>query len=115
MIEIRKGSRILKVSKCAYEDTFKKLGYQIVNNSKEEAKKASSNEIKKQIDNKEEEFIEVEKEKNKEIENKDEVSSDKLNVNVIGENIENFGIGKKEGKSVLEKALEQKSNKPKGK
>lgn len=114
MLKIRKGSQILKVSKCAYNDTFKKLGYQIVNNSEEEAVKASSNEIIKNIDNKEEEFIEEEKENNKEIE-KDEISSNKLNVNVIGENIENFGFNDTKKTSALEKALEQKSSKSKRK
>lgn len=110
MIEIKKGSQVLVVSKGAYNDTFKKLGYEIVN-SKEEAKKASSNENKKNDDK---ELIKEEKEHNKDKQEADVVLSDTLNVNVIGENIKDFDVDKKE-KSPLEKVLEDKSNKSKRK
>lgn len=107
MIQIKKGSQILTVSKCAYEDMFKKLGYQVINNS-EEAKKASSD--KKIIDNKEEKLIEEEKSKNEKIEKEDVVTSESLNVNIIGENIENFADDNKKEKTIMEKALENKSS-----
>ncbi len=126
MIEIKKGSQILKVSKCAYKDTFKKLGYKIVDNSKEEAKQASSDDSQKTIDSQDEKLIDDEKENNEKIEKDlDVVTSNSLNVNIIGENINNFGneTDKVEAKedenepkqSILEKALEGKNNKPKGK
>lgn len=105
MIEIKKGSQILKVSKCTYKDMFEKLGYKIVEeNSKEEAKKASSDEIKNTVDD-------LEKEEKSEEEKND------FNVNIIGEKIKDFGldVDKKEEKTSFEKLLEEKSNKPKGK
>ena len=121
MLKIKKGSQVLIVSQCAYKDTFKKLRYQIINNSEEEAKKASSDE--KIIDNQEEKLIEEEKANNEETkENEDIVTSENLRVNVIGENTENKNVlefdekeSKSKTKSILEKALESKSNKPKRK
>lgn len=131
MLEIRKGSQVLRVSKCAYNDTFKKLGYKVVDNSKEEAVKASSDDNQETIDNQDEKFIDEEQEKNNATdENKDVVTSENLNVNIIGENINNFGNEKEEEtkiegteteqetepvKSILEQALENKDNKPKRK
>lgn len=131
MLEIRKGSQVLRVSKCAYNDTFKKLGYKVVDNSKEEAEKASSDDNQVTIDNQDEKFIDEEQEKNNSTdENKDVVTSENLNVNIIGENINDFGNENKEepkieeteteqktepAKSILEQALENKDNKPKRK
>lgn len=131
MLEIRKGSQVLRVSKCAYNDTFKKLGYKVVDNSKEEAEKASSDDNQVTIDNQDEKFIDEEQEKNNATdENKDVVTSENLNVNIIGENINDFGNENKEEpkieeteteqetepvKSILEQALENKDNKPKRK
>lgn len=110
MIEIKKGSKVLVVSKGAYNDTFKKLGYEMVN-SKEGAKKAPS--VEKT--NNDKELIKEEEKNNKVKEEKsDVVTTADLNVNVIGENVKNFDIDKKE-KSPLEKVLEDKSNKSKGK
>lgn len=106
MIEIKKGSQILKVSKCTYKDIFEKLGYKIVEEkSSEEAKKASSDEIKNTVDNLEKEEEKSEEEKND------------FNVNIMGEKIKDFGldVDKKEEKTSFEKLLEEKSNKPKGK
>ena len=131
MLEIRKGSHVLRVSKCAYNDTFKKLGYKVVDNSKEEAFTASSDDNQATIDNQDEKFIDEEQEKNNATdENKDVVTSENLNVNIIGENINDFGNENKEEpkieeteteqktepvKSILEQALENKDNKPKRK
>lgn len=138
MLEIRKGSQVLRVSKCAYNDTFKKLGYKVVDNSKEEAEKASSNDNQKPIDNQDEKFIDEEQEKNNSTdENKDVVTSENLNVNIIGENINDFGNESEEepkteetetekteteteqktepAKTILEQALQNKENKPKRK
>lgn len=135
MLEIRKGSQVLRVSKCAYNDTFKKLGYEVVDNSKEEAVKASSDDNQEAIDNQDEKFIDEEQEKNNATdENKDVVTSENLNVNIIGENINDFGNESEEetkieeakteeteieetkpAKSILEQALQNKENKPKRK
>lgn len=124
MIQIKKGSQILTVSNSTFKNTFEKLGYKIVDNSKEEAQKASSNEKSKEIDNQEKELIDQEKQNNQ-IEEDEKVSSDDLKVNIIGENINNFGLEdeeeeiktntKVEEKSTLQKALERKNNKSKGK
>lgn len=111
MIEIQKGSHVLKVSKCTYNDTFKKLGYKIIEkNSKEEVEKTSSDELLEKKDNLEEELIEKEIEKNKSLQ-EEVAKSDDLNVNIIGEKIEDFDLKK----TSFEKALEDKNNKSKGK
>ena len=114
MIKIKKGSTVLKVSKGSYEDTFKKLGYQIVNNSEEVVQKSTSSE--KIIEDKK--LIEEEIKNNKEQKEKqDVVKTNELNVNVIGENIKNFDEIKEEQKenSLLEKVLQEKENKSKRK
>lgn len=104
MIYIKKGSTILKVSKGAYKDTFKKLGYIIIDNSEEVVTKTTSSvkiEDKKLI----------EEEKNNDNKKEDVIKSENLNVNVIGENINNFDYKKEEQKedSILEKVLQEKS------
>lgn len=80
MIRIRKGSQTLLVSMCAYKDTFKKLGYTIINDTVlEEEKKTSSNT---------EEMLQEEINKNKDSEiDEYVVKSSDLNVDIIGEKI----------------------------
>lgn len=120
MVKIKKGSTILKVSKGSYEDTFKKLGYEILNETEEVAQKTTSSE--KIIEDKK--LIEEEIKNNKQKE-ENVVKSDDLNVNVIGENIKDFGKIKEEQEeiknneqkenSLLEKVLQEKENKSKRK
>jgi hypothetical protein len=114
MIDIKKGSRVLRVSKCAYKDTFEKLGYKIINNSEEVVEKTTSTEKNKN---------QIKKQEQKEEQKEDVVTSENLNVNVIGENIENFDYKKDEEQkqedkkedSILEKVLQQKQNSSKRK
>ena len=121
----------LKGQLGTFKNEFKKLGYEVVDNSKEEAEKASSNDNQKPIDNQDEKFIDEEQEKNNSTdENKDVVTSENLNVNIIGENINDFGNESEEepkteeteteqktepAKTILEQALQNKENKPKRK
>lgn len=117
MIEIKKGSQVLKVSKCTYNDMFKKLGYEIVGeNSTEEIKQISSVEPTKIDDNLEQKMIEEEAKQAQTIEEELSKSSD-LNVNVIGEKIENFELKEEEGEeeTSFEKLLKEKTNNSKRK
>lgn len=94
MIEIKKGSVVLKVSNGAYQDVFKKQGYTIVSSNKKdtlEVAKATSDVEK---------FKEEEKRENKEKTKEDKtiVSSKELNkkieLNVDNNIIKNSKKGK---------------------
>lgn len=113
MLTIRKGSHCIRVSKCTYNDMFKKLGYQIVNeNSKEEVEKTSSDEQKDNLEKElEEKLIEKEQKENELKDDLEEIkTSESLNVNIIGEKVEDTKSEKVE-KTSFEKVLEEKLSK----
>lgn len=94
MVLVKKGNQTFLVSMGAYNDTFKKLGYEIIENNKEEVSKNTSSAQKKHKLEEEKELIENEKKENEtKLEgNKDVVTSEKL-TGPIGKKIEDdFGF-----------------------
>lgn len=93
MILIRKGTQTLKVSMGAYNDTFKKIGYEIVDEkSKEEVVKSTSSDENK--NNLESQLLKEEEQENetKTDNNEDVVSSEQL-LSSVGDKVEDdFGF-----------------------
>lgn len=90
MVKIRKGNNILVVSNCTYRDMFKRLGYELVEESEGEVIETSPAD-NTELNEIEDKLVQQEQEENKSItEEEGTVNSSDLNVNIIGENLTDF-------------------------